>query len=362
MINVIHINIATPNDLDNQIHRVIKTLSDPEQFEEAWNEGNLEEDILNISDQLETKIGYSKELETLYDVCRVNQEVNDSIGEYLAFSNIHLRLIESHPDEDIERFLQPFIGDPIKTIDHLMKVTNLFVLFGRLALAVKLCKDVFERVAENDSFWGNPEDKLAKVIFCCELQKMLIHLQAGNALNWNDFDRTIRYYGYDFNESAYLRFEEMLLGKIDSKEISKQFKKEFSPSLWDIQMAFCSYMWNEKKIPFSTSEVLSTLVLEFLASKMKSPNCGVDKFFKFTEANLEEYVVSLVGVLLPCIEDGFALVWGLPMFYKYLNTIGLVDNKFLVVVVEISDSIKNKLISSLPNSRKTHHFIDVLCE
>ncbi len=55
-------------------------------------------------------------------------------------------------------------------------------------------------------------------------------------------------------------------------------------------------------------------------------------FSKLAEANLEESVVSLIGVLLHCIEDGFALVLGLSMFYKYLNTIGLVDNKSLVVV------------------------------
>ena len=107
---------------------------------------------------------------------------------------------------------------------------------------------------------------------------------------------------------------------------------------------------------------MSTLVFNFLAQQVKSPGSGVDKFFKFTETTFEEHIVSLIGVLLPCVEDAVAITWGLPCFYKYLNTIELVDDRSIAVVIEITDSIKTKLIENIPDSRKRYHFINALCE
>lgn len=241
-----------------------------------------------------------------------------------------------------------------------MKVIDLLVLFGHMPLAVKLCEGVYERVAKAESLWSNPEERLAKVIFCDELQKKFMQLKTGGPLDWNDFDRIVRPYGYNFNEFDYQRFEQVFLGKIDPVEIGKQFKKNFSFSLWDIQLAFCCYMWNEKKIPFGTSEAVATLVLNYLAKQVRSPNCGVDKFFKFKEANLEKHVVAVIGVILPCMENGFALVWGVPSIYTFLNSIKLIDNNILLSVIKIADSLKNKLISGFPDYRKIYHFCDAL--
>lgn len=362
MTNIIDINSIKQSDLNRQFHEIITILKDPKQFKNEWENGDLEDNILDLSSGLEVEIGYSKELEELYNLCLNIQEVNEALGPYLASSNIHLKLIEKHSDEDIERFLQPFIDDPIETIDLLMEISDLLVLYGRASLAVKLCQNVFKRVEECDSFWNSPEQRLAKIIFCDELQKMMICQQAGKKLDWNNFDSIVRSYGYDFDDAIYFRFEEGLLGKIDPNEIRKQFKKSYSQPLWDIQIAFCSYMWGKKKMPFGTSEAFSTLILNFLAEKILSPNCGVDKFFHFTENDLHEHLESLMDTFLPAVEDGFALVWSLPVFYNYLHTIGLVDAKVVFEVSEICETMKNIFISNLPNSTNVFHFVDAFNE
>lgn len=348
------------NVIDQQVLQIIQTLSDPEKFEQEWMDGDLEDDLFNILEQLESEIGYTKELEAIYDLCCNNEEFNDSVGQYVAFSNIHLRLIEKFPDEDIQKFLQPFINDPIDTIDHLMKLSNLFALFGRNSLNVKLTECVFERIAKSSQIFANADETLAKTIFCNEIQKIIISLQTEDKVSWNEFDKAVRPYGYNFLDSDYQNFENDLIGKIDVQKIRTQFKKRLSTALWDIELAFCSHMWNEKKLPVCTSEAIATLILNFLSSKTKSPNCSVEKFFKFSEAELDEHLKSLIGFFLPCIEDGIALLWGLPGFYKFLATLGLVDNETLSKAIETSDSFKNEISSTVPDSIKRYHFVESL--
>jgi len=348
-------NIAS-DILNEKLHEMLKKITHFSDFEDEWNEGYFEEELLELLAELEVTIGMADELKNLYTLCQTNQKVFSELGQYIAYSNVHLRLIECSPDEEIQPFMQLFYEAPVKNIDYLMKLSNLFQLFGRIQLAVTLCEQVFTPIASDNSLWTRPEDRLAKNIFCNELQKMHLAIHSGHAPDWKAFAAVVYPYGYNLTHEDYQRFEHVSFGKIDAQLLKKQFKKAFRPALWDITAAFCCHMWDEKKMPFGTTEVLTTLVFNFLTGRLASHNCGADKFFTFDEEGLEEHISEIIGIFVSCPEDAFALAWAIPCLYSYLHSIGLVEQITLKNAISVMDSLKSKLIANLPYSHEIYHF------
>ena len=346
------------DDLDIQFQQLVRTLNHSQQTEYEWDHGQLEDDLITIIEGLHLQQSVH-ELELLFNLCKAHPEINEVMNPYLAEVIILLKLAEQAPNEEIKPFCKPFFEDPVGTIDNLMTVFDFFVLFGNTALAEELCINVFERLAETDFLIFTPEDQLARIIFCNELQQMFIHSQS-EVMNWQNLDKIVRPYGYDFKKSDYQSFEKGLLDNLDPVQMGKQFKKSFSIVFMQLQAAFCKHMWHEKKIPFITSEAISTLILNFLAGRKDRSNHSLSHFFQFDEEELEEYLVDLLNWIQPSLENALAFVWGVPHFYHFLNKINLINDETTENTIQIIITKKNEFDSQNHHFRKLYTFIENL--
>ena len=91
---------------------------------------------------------------------------------------------------------------------------NILLTTNQLAIAVELCKDTFNAVAES----GGPTDlkeTIAHIIMMDELRKMHLAYPVKKSFDWLIFEKKMSLLDLDFSEEELKSFERTLMGEFD---------------------------------------------------------------------------------------------------------------------------------------------------
>lgn len=230
--------------------------------------------------------------------------------------------------EMAKAYLQPFIDHPSAGYDMFIPLFNTIRFYKNNDLALDIAQALFEPVVGSSELMGGAEMALVDIIFYNLFQDYYTTQLADQESKWKRLEDILKQYDYDqpFFKVVLPKIHQTLKKMTASKETSLFTKETWAKAVQTDQIGatrdqfwpFAIYMLNERDLPFSTSQDIWFTFFKVL-SKGKSHSD-----FSFHRDDLEEVLSDFFGFLSNREEEGFAILWGIPYIYEFLDTQQLV--------------------------------------
>lgn len=229
--------------------------------------------------------------------------------------------------EELDKFhahLQPFIANPGHEYDLFVPLYEKIIFYQLDELALQLAEEMHEPIEYSDELIPGAETTLLDMIFYHVWQEFYQSLEK----HVDNFDMQAlkdTFKEYDYNEA--LLEEEVpeivqTLTKIakdgeealfTANEWVKTVQDNSTDAIRNLYWSFAVYMFKQNNIHFSISKSIWFPYCEML-SKGESLSD-----FNFAYKDLDELIGQHFGILASDEERGFAVTWGIPYIYDFLN-------------------------------------------
>ncbi|MED4018495.1 hypothetical protein ACWE42_15080 [Sutcliffiella cohnii] len=263
--------------------------------------------------------------------------------------------------------LQGFIDKPHIGYDLFIPLFNKILFYNKHDLALQIAKDIFPQIVHSDDLISGAELELVNMIFFSLFQDYYVALKNGQTPDRQQVEATLKNYDYDdaFFESELPKIHKVLHQIVVSNKkpffTSEEWKgvtqASLKSTLHDLFWSFAVYMLEEYKIHFSTSYNIWFGFSDFLVRNKTNPDFsfqkhelvkGIDQYFEFMSDKEE--------------EEGFALLWGIPYIYDFLDQQQLVSTQIKEQSLKHVKAVKNRLIKKYEDDVWRFDFVHAWCK
>lgn len=361
-------NLSKELTLEKRLEKVIATWeSDSNSFEELDNEFDLENQMFEMLNELESKNLWG-DIERLDRALQCQPERYEECCKYISQVLIPLYLANEFEDSKeqksrIEDSLKHFYKCPDKSCEIFFNVLDKLICYDQSSIAVNLCKKTYAQIAASDIFFINPKNEIAEIIVWNELQDAYIRFKKNMDVDWISYNERFKTYEYQFTEDNFKSFEDVMKGHLDLDQMFKIFKDEIPLVLFQIKLAFCCQMYDLDGTSFLTSNYFASKVIDFLSTIPGREKCHLHVFFKIKPNLLVPYVSKIVdGEWFDPSYKQFAFLGALPIFYLVLLKIGIIEMKTIEEVLPTAVTLKSEYKKIYLDSQLKFNFIKKLEE
>jgi hypothetical protein len=311
----------------------------------------IEDDFGTVAVEFKGELIYTKKYEEAVDLI---EKIKASAPilyqkEFPYLSNFTVEYYLYKDDlENVLVHLEPFLETPDKGYDLFIPLFNKIRFYKKNDLALKIVDAIYEPVAESDKLIGGAELELLDFIFYNLFQDYYTALKNGQEPEWQQIEDTLKNFDYDdaFFESDLPRIQQVLKQTVEGNgepTFSYDEWKAASEANWtnadrDLFWSFAAYMLKLGDFHFSIS---NDIWFGFSRVLMKGKSHGD---FTFRRHELEEVISNFFGFMSTKEEEGFALLWGIPYIYDFLDDQQLITKEIKEQALNDVKAIKDKLI------------------
>ena len=280
--------------------------------------------------------------------------------EYLDDFLIKYHLFHQQIDavgDDLSRFQ----SNPVQGIDQLGAVLDDLQFYGATEPLVALCRAAYQPVAESTKVLGGAEIKFANVIIFDLFERAFQQLQQSETVDWDSFKTESSQYGLTNGASKWTEIEHHLTVDVSiGEEYAQQFKQDLGGSLRHLLLNFCRDMQTEHHMSFVCSRGIWEAILEFLDTQEPSEKQmdHPDGYFDIDPKKLDRHLGhKLAGLLSMQQSKGFAIVWGMPYLYAFLQSKQIISEDVAQQAISTAQACKTQLAQVLKHRLWEYDFV-----
>ena len=311
---------------------------------------------------LETKGHHetAKEFEKVLKFIKLLQEKQSElyIENFQYFDDFLIDYYCFHKESSkVEKSFSNFMLRPIQDFDMYLISFRKLLFYGYIDILNNAIIKNFKQVNTSDKLIGNAGYDLAISKFYITIEEY--YKKSDNtAFKKEIFLKTLREYGFDYNEDLLSAINKGIYEQISKEEIASAFFNDRLNFIITLEMYFLRYM-KERNFSFALSGRLWDKILEFWTEGNKQKRCKPDKYFSVNSKELEKYLSNLSGnIFVDNTSEMIAVLWGSIYIYDFLKSIEIISQEIFDNFLEASKILKGKVIgqytSDLWNSNFVH--------
>lgn len=242
-------------------------------------------------------------------------------------------LVQCHLfDNDIPKMresLNRFQAAPTQGLEQLLEVLEELQFYGVVEPLVEICRSAYQPIAGSSKFFASPEMEFSRIILIDILAKIYDRLKLGETFDWSKLGQQIEPYGYDYTNAMQAELEEYLTCGIEANPaLLTKFKAERQITLRSLLLVFCRYMYDQYQMSFVSSQMIWTLVIDFLEQRELSAKQSAtpDAYFTVKQDHLDRHLGRKLSSFLSMRESRcFAILWGIPVLYEFLLSAKIIN-------------------------------------
>ena len=263
--------------------------------------------------------------------------------------------------ERVQAALLRFKADPVKGIDELCPMLDQLRLYGVTALAVDLCRTTYPPIATSSELMGGTQHDFGMVVIMACFEQAYHQLQQGQTVDWHGMAADAAVYGFVTEDQRQEEVAKHLTTSVEgNSDFLKLFKRDRGQALRQLLLGFCRELYDHQQMSFICSQLLWEVLLDALDRQDRSQKqlAHPDSYFMLTQKVLDRHASQLVaGFMSRQQPRGFALLWGIPYIYEFLQARGVISERIAQKVIQTATTLKQQLIKAFQKRLWRYSFV-----
>jgi hypothetical protein len=258
--------------------------------------------------------------------------------------------------------LARFQAAPTQDIDYLLEILEDLQFYGAIEPLIPLCRSAYKLVKSSSEYLADTEVEFARIILIDILEKKVYdRLKRGETFDWSELGPQIEPYGYDYTAVMQASLKQSLTCEIEPDPAwLALFKAERQIILRDLQLVFCRYMYDQYQMSFVSTQMIWTLVIDFLEQRKLSAKQSAtpDTYFAVKEDQIDRHLGRKISNFLSMRESHcFAILWGMPFFYEFLLSAKIINASTHDQAIATANAFKQDLIKAFSTTLWRYSFV-----
>lgn len=250
--------------------------------------------------------------------------------------------------------------NPDQSIDDLIAMTNRIAYYGYYDLAQHISREVYSDITESKKLSEGAESDFAAIILTTKLQIMYERFCEGLTVDRDEFYNDITEYGFDGTDEIDFIIDRVLTEDDSLQDLVYEDYMEKGRVFFNsLLFAFCKYALKQKNINFAAAYDIWTGAWANFACKndINSDGDTLKYFFTLEKDDFFDFVTSRAGFMSNKKPFAFAVLWGLPYVYDFLQKNKFVDLQIYMETLEYINCVKMELIEGIGNDLWKYNFV-----
>lgn len=245
-------------------------------------------------------------------------------------------------DEDsLSSSLEGFRKNPAKGIELLIPTLHNLEFYLKSNLAAEISSEVYAPVKNSPELIDGAGLDFAKTMFYYLWEDAYKTLKTGKEADWEKLAQQLDDFGYkeEFRKKHFNMIKNVLLG-ISSGQYEQRnnvvdweakLNEDMPLALQTLIWLFLAYMLERKNVPFTAGNHLWFGTMEMVLNKEQErgrpfkSSSSTSKPFDLTMDEIENYIGELLWPFSEKVEQGVAILWGIPYVYDFLFSLNVID-------------------------------------
>jgi len=263
-------------------------------------------------------------------------------------------------DDALPDALSRFKADPITSIDQLIETLDNLQFYGVGQPLDDLCRATFQSVATSQKLVGGTEVEIGLVVIGNLVEAAYLRGQQGEAIDWEKLWAAMAEYGFENVEEKRTSIQQGLTGGLEgTPEFFEAFKNNRGTTLFFLMLAFCRFM-DGRQMRFVCSQAIWMALTDCLEDRKLSNKQlqHPDSYFAIAQNDLDVYLGKLLGSFLSSQQaNGFAILWGIPHVYEFLETQHIITAEVRDGAIAAANALKGHLIQAFQRHLWEYDFV-----
>lgn len=248
----------------------------------------------------------------------------------------------------------------IRGIDQLIAALDDLCFYSATDPLLDLCRSVYQPVATSSELIGGTEGDFGSIVIADLFEQAHQQLQQGETVDWEALAAEAEQYGFNNTPAIRAEVEHNLTVELEgNSEFLKRFGRDRGSAIRQLMLGFCRHM-SEQGMGFVTSQAIWSAILECLEDRdlPKKQLAHPDSYFAITQQALDRSVARKIGGFLSLQQSkGFAILWGIPYFYGFLQTKQIIEDRIAQRAITAANALKPQLIQAFQNRLWRYDFV-----